>query len=63
MVYSCQIRTYEAGRDATERQTGACVANSVANRRLRLVQFLHAGVGIIEEAVAAVGGGRIISAF
>ncbi len=37
MVYNCQIKTYEAGRDATERQTCASVANSVANRRLRLV--------------------------
>jgi len=32
------ILSYEAGRDATERQTCASVANSVANRRLRLVQ-------------------------
>ena len=38
MVYNCQMKTYEAGRDATERQTCASVANSVANRRLRLVQ-------------------------
>jgi len=38
MVYACQITTYEAGRDATEGQTCAFVANSVADRRLRLVQ-------------------------
>ena len=37
MVYICQITTYEAGRDATERQTCASAANSVANRRLRLI--------------------------
>jgi hypothetical protein len=40
MVYACQLTTYEAGRDATERQKCASVANSVANRRLRLVQFI-----------------------
>jgi len=48
MVYTCEISTYEAGRDATERQTCAYVANSVANRRFRLVQsevsFMDFGV-------------------
>ncbi len=41
MVYNCQIRTYEAGRDATERQTCAPVANSVANRRFRLIHSMY----------------------
>ena len=39
MVYVCQLRTYEAGRGAAERQTCDSVANSVANHRFRLVQF------------------------
>ena len=41
MIYNCQTKTYEAGRDATERQTCATVANSVANRWLRLIHCMY----------------------
>jgi hypothetical protein len=58
MVYSCQITTYEAGRDAAERQTCASVANSVANRRLRLVQTKVSSIGNARNTPSAIEKGR-----
>ena len=37
ITYASTMKAWEAGRDATEHQKGAPIADSVANRRLRLI--------------------------